>query len=90
MKLGRAPTTQIARTDAILSGIRPWVGSPIASIKAALLNVRNQRWIYILLIMVGVVLGIGISGIPSGHYDPPIHIPTTTTTTTSSTSTQVP
>lgn len=39
----------------------------------------TQRWVYILLIVLGVLLGAAIAGLPSRHYDPPLHVVPTTT-----------
>jgi uncharacterized membrane protein len=42
----------------------------------------TQRWVYVLLIVVGILLGAAIAGVRSRHYDPPIRVVATTTTST--------
>jgi hypothetical protein len=47
--------------------------------------VRTQRWVYVVVIVLGVLLGLAIAGAPSRHYDPPLRVVTTTTTAVGST-----
>lgn len=46
---------------------------------------RAQRWVYVMLVVIGVALGIAIAGVPSGHHDLPLHPLSSTTTTVSET-----
>jgi hypothetical protein len=41
--------------------------------------VGTQRWIYVVVVVLGVVVGLAIAGIPSQHNDPPLRLVTTTT-----------
>jgi hypothetical protein len=41
--------------------------------------VATQRWIYVVVAVLGVVLGLAIAGVPSQHTDPPLRVAATTT-----------
>lgn len=40
----------------------------------------RHRWVYLMIVVVGAFLAIGIAGLPSTHSDPPM-LPRMTTTT---------
>ncbi len=44
---------------------------------------HRHRWVYVMIVVVGAILALGIAGVPSTRHDPPIRVLTTTTTITS-------
>jgi len=42
--------------------------------------VRRQRWVYIVIVVVGAALALGIAGVPSTHHDQPVRDRTTVAT----------
>jgi hypothetical protein len=42
--------------------------------------VHRHRWVYVMIIVVGALLALGIAGVPSTHQDTPVQLLPTTTT----------